>query len=169
MFKKKIFSNKSGFTLLEVMIAVSIMVVAFGAILTSQSGSIHLTIKTKELNIAGWLAQNKMIEAEHEFEGKPFSELPTEPQGEKFAAPFERFAWKREIKEIEFPEVIQQMGQSEAVPEATKAVLKNITDYLSAAIRELSVTITWQRGETEQRVQITTYLVDLNTPLNIGF
>ncbi|MBI2606258.1 MAG: prepilin-type N-terminal cleavage/methylation domain-containing protein [Deltaproteobacteria bacterium] len=149
-----------GFTLLEVMIAITIMTIAFAAILTSQSGAITLTTKTKELNMSAWLARNIMIDSEHLFEGKPFSELPKE-ESQAFPAPFERYKWTREIREIQLPEFSFSKGE-EGVPEAVRILAKVVTKFLNGAIRELVVTVTWKRGEGEYKVQLSTYLVDLN-------
>lgn len=157
----------SGFTLLEVIIALTIMTIAFGAILASQSGSIHHTIKSKEMNIAGWLANRVMVESEHLLEKKPFSELAKETT-EKFPEPYERFTWKREIKEITLPDFSQPPKEGEAVAEATRILAKVMTKYLSSAIREMIITIKWQRETTEQSLSISTYLIDLNAEFNFA-
>ncbi len=160
--------TNEGFTLLEVMIALTIMTIAFSAILTSQSGSIFTTTKTKELNFAGWLARDKMVESEHLYEGKPFSELPKEAS-EAFPKPFERFKWKREIREVKFPDfsVPQKNGES-AIPEPIRILTKVITKYLNDSVREMVVTVTWERGKGEQKVQISTYLVDMESEFNFS-
>jgi general secretion pathway protein I len=164
-------ARNGGFTLLEVMIAMVIMTMAFSAILTSQSGSIQLTIKTKEMNIAGWLARNKMVESEHLYEGKAFDELPKGPEIKKFDAPFERYSWKREIREIKFPDITQQAAKSDkegGIPEAVRILAKTMTKYLNNAVRELVITVSWPRGDGEQEMTVTTYLIDLNAEFNFG-
>ncbi|MEW6056747.1 MAG: type II secretion system protein [Bdellovibrionota bacterium] len=158
---------KNGFTLLEVMIAVAIMTVAFTAILTSQSGSIFLSIKTKDLNTAGWLAHNIMVDSEHFLEGKPFAEVE-KIQSERFKAPFERFAWKREVRELKFPDLVQAAKEGEGIPEPVRILAKTITKYLSTSMRELVITVTWMQGNSEQRLVLTTYLVDLNAEFNFA-
>lgn len=161
MLPKK--TNK-GFTLLEVMIAITIMVIAFAAILSSQSNSIHLTMKTKELNIAAWLAHNVMVESEHLYEGKPLEELPKE-ESETFPAPFNKYKWTREIKEIQLPDLSSLMGggkEGEGIPEPVRILIQSITKYLSKSIREMVVKVSWERGKGVQNIEITTYMVDLN-------
>ncbi len=154
-------NKKSGFTLLEVMIAITIMVIAFAAILSSQSNSILLTMKTKELNIASWLAHNVMVESEHLYEGKPFEELPKE-ESEAFPSPFNKFKWKREIKEIKLPDITTFAKEGEGIPEPIRILTQAITKFLNNAIREMTVKVSWERGKGVQNVEITTYLVDLN-------
>ena len=155
----------SGFTLLEVMIAMAIMAVAFGAILTSQSGAIRQAITAKELNTAGWLAHRAMVEAEHLTEGKPFDELDKEQDGQ-FKEPFQNYSWKREVRELKFPDLTQPSKEGEGVPETARIMGKVITKYLNTAMRELVVTVSWKRGKSEQSVKLTTYLIDLNAEFN---
>ncbi|MBI3541788.1 MAG: type II secretion system protein [Deltaproteobacteria bacterium] len=162
-------SAQGGFTLLEVMIAMTIMTLAFSYIYTSQSQNIVLVTKTKELNTAGWLAHNKMIESEHLYEGKPFGELPKGPEIEKFKEPYERFTWKREVKEVKFPDL--PMGgqkEGEGVQEAVRILAKTLTKYLNSALREMVVTVTWQRGDGEVNVRLSTYLIDLGAEFNFS-
>lgn len=158
---------QAGFTLLEVMIAMMIMSVALGAILTSQSGGIIQATKSKEINIAGWLAHKVMVESEHLYEGKPFSELEKEKK-ERFLAPFEKFTWKREVRELEFPDFTQPGKEGESIAEPVRILGKVMTKYLNTSMREMVITITWQRGTTEQSLTLTTYLVDLNAEFNFA-
>lgn len=153
--------RQDGFTLLEVMIAVAIMVVAFTAILTSQSSSIQLVIKSKEINTATWLARNKMLESEHLFEGKPFEELEKEKE-ENFPEPFGQYKWRREVKEVKFPDFSLPTKEETGIPEPLRIVTQTLTRYFNQTIRELVVTVEWRRGTAEQKVQVSTYLVDLS-------
>ncbi len=151
-----------GFTLLEVMIAMTIMTVAFAAIYTSQSESMILVRKTKERNIAGWLIHNKMVESEHLLEGKPFTEL-SKTESEKFKTPFEEYTWKRDIKEIKFPDLPIASGKDgDGVPEPVRILAKTLTKFFNSSLREMVITVTWQRGDGTQQISLTTYLVDLN-------
>ncbi len=157
MYKK----NKGGFTLLEVMIAMTILSIAFASILTTQSSSINLTRKSKELNIAGWLAHNKMVESEHLYEGKPFTELPSD-KSESFPTPFQNYRWKLEIKELKFPDLKIPLEGKESVPEPLRIFGQTISKYLSNALREMIITVTWNRGDGEMKIQLSTYLIDVN-------
>src|SRR5262245_17024548 len=102
MICSRAYKDESGFTLLEVIIALTIMVLAFSAILSVESGGITAAEKTHQLNVVSMLARNKMIEMEYAIEGKGFDEVKKEDGGQ-FAAPFEDFRWEAEIKEIQFP------------------------------------------------------------------
>jgi len=153
--------SQRGFTLLEIMIAITIMTVAFGAILTSQSGSIHHTIKAKEMNIAGWLARDLMVRSEHIMEGKPFSELKDEETG-RFPAPYNNYSWKREVREMKFPDIsIPQKDGQTGVLESVRLLAKMLTKFFNDSVREMVVTVSWPRGEGEQELTLTTYLIDM--------
>ena len=158
-------NTSAGFTLLEVMIAITIMTIAFSAILSSQSSAIQLTVKTKELNIAAWLAKNIMVQSEILLEGKPFGELD-KSKSESFEAPFSNYKWTREIKEIKFPDFTQpeekKNGTKEGVTDSMNLLVKTMTKFISDSIREMVVTVTWTRGKGEQRFQVSTYLIDLD-------
>jgi prepilin-type N-terminal cleavage/methylation domain-containing protein len=157
----------SGFTLLEVMIAITIMAVAFGAILVSQSSGINRTISTKERNIGGWLAHKVMVESEHLYEGKPFEEL-SKLDTKKFEEPFQRYAWKREIREIKFPDITAATASKDGqgVPETVRMLSKTITKFFNDSIREMVITVSWPHGDGEQKITLTTYLINLNVDIN---
>jgi prepilin-type N-terminal cleavage/methylation domain-containing protein len=161
------------FTLIEVMMATAIMAIAFSAILTTQSNSILLTIKTRDTNLAGFLARNLMVESEHLMEGKPFGELKQEELG-TYPAPYERFKWKREVKEIEFPDFASfaaggDSGDDQGNNSQQARILgQSITRYLSNAVREMVITVSWPRGDGEQSVRLSTYLINLNERFSLS-
>jgi type II secretion system protein I len=167
---KQKLTKQLGFTLLEVMIAVTIMTVAFAAILSSQSSSIILTMKTKEMIIAEWLANNVINETDLLYSTKSFSELPKEELA-AFPAPFERFTWKREVKELKFPELnfsTNQDDKQQGQTDTLRMLTQMITKYLNESVRELVVTISWERGKQTYNVKVSTYLVNLNSEFNFG-
>ncbi len=170
---KRLLSDESGFTLLEVLIAITIMLISFASILTIESQSIVASSKAKEKNIVTMLAKNKMIESELEFEGKTFEEFKSEESGQ-FEEPYTEYTWTRTVKEIEFPElnVTSASGGNDGA-DGTGAnggntvqieqMTKLITQYLSDAVREVTVTISWNRGNTPQKYSVSTYWVNLNS------
>ncbi len=82
--------RNSGFTLLEVLIALAILITAFGAIFMVQAGAISATEKARRMNVVAMLAKNKMVEAEMEFEGKDFNEVAAKKNG-KFEPPHDDY------------------------------------------------------------------------------
>jgi len=169
MIKNKLAS--AGFTLLETMIAMAIMMVAFSAILMVQSASINTSAKSKQMNVVGMLAKRTMIETEYEIEGKTFDEVRKE-MGEAYKEPFQDYRWTRSVKEIKFPNLNlaaaagggdqDKSGGNTGANSAVELMTKLLTNFLSKAIREVTVTVFWKRGSGEQSFSVSTYWVDLN-------
>lgn len=173
--------SKAGFTLLEVMIAMAIMVVAFASILMLQSNALDGSGKARQMNVVSMLAKGLMVETEHAIEGKTFEEFKKEETGQ-FKEPYQDFSWKREIKEIKFPNLNLagaggDGGASEAGAgaasqgggtDATDKITKLMSNHLSKAIREVVITITWKRGKGEQNFSLSTYWVNLNHEFSIS-
>lgn len=168
---KKHLKNNEGFTLLEVIIAMAIMVLAFAAILAVEQGSIKATTRAKQMNVVGMLAKNKMIETEYKMEGKKFEEVKKE-EGGQFEDPFQDYRWKTVIKEITFPNLGSggggSSGSSATSGQAAEMVTRIITKFLSKAIREVTVTISWKQGSGDQSFSLSTYWVDLNHEFSLS-
>jgi len=157
-------NNTQGFTLLEVIIAMSIMFVAFAAILSVQSGSINASARAKQMTVVAMLAKTTMSEVEYKFEGKAFDEVKKEDGGQ-FKAPYQDYRWTSTIKELKFPSILGGGGgedKKDGAADAADRIGKLFAKYLSKAIREVNVTIFWKRGTGEQRFDLSTYWVNLN-------
>lgn len=163
-------AKEAGFTLLETLIAVAIMLVAFSAILMVESASLNTSFKAKQMNIVAMLAKEAMVKAENEFEGKAFEEVPKEASGH-FDPPYQDYRWSRVIKEIRFPSLSMggNIGGGEGGDDggsssnnAMETLTKLLTNFLSKALREVSVTVSWKKGSGEQSFSLSTYWVDLN-------
>lgn len=173
--QKKLLRNNLGFTLLETMIALLIMVMAFTAILTVESNSIRASENSRRLNIVRMLAKNKVTEVEQEVEGKAFSEVKKEDGG-SFKSPYEDYRWSSVVKEIEFPNLTvgapksnsgaasssSSAGSGTGGSDIADFLTKLLTNFLSKAVREITVTIYWKRGTAEQSFSLSMYWVDLN-------
>lgn len=152
---------EAGFTMLEVLIALGIMMVSFAAILGVQSNSINTTDRSKRLTTVAMLAKNQMLDTESMLEGKSFKEVSKEDEG-TFEEPHQEFSWKREIKEIKFPNLLPagQSGDSDSTE--TERFGKLLAKFLSDSIREVTITIKFKRGNQEQSYKLSTYWVDFN-------
>lgn len=177
-------NQADGFTLLEVVIALAIMVLSFSSILAVEGGSINATARAKQMNFVAMLARNKMVETEYALQNKPLNEAKKEESG-TFDSPYEDFRWKTTIKEIEFPALNLgsssgsgapnpgssssgssggSVGQLQTQMEGT--VNKMITTYINKTIREVTVSIIWRKGNTDQTYSLATFWVDLNREFN---
>ena len=162
----------SGFTLLEIMIALAIMTVAFASILSIQSSSISATSRAKVVGTAAMLARNQMIETEFKFQKKKFEEMRTEETG-TFKPPFQDYQWKTVVKEVQFPNLAALEGGDSSsnkkaeTTEGSEQMAKMVTQFMSKALREVTVTVTLKQGSREQSYSLTTYWVDLNHELQL--
>jgi general secretion pathway protein I len=158
---------EEGFTLLETIIAMAIMVLALSAILAVESGSINASIRTREMNIVGMLAKRKMVTLEHAFEGKTFDEFKKEDAG-AFETPYQDYLWKVTVKEIEFPSLSSgapkdsSASASDGGGEMVEMISKLVTKFLSKSVREVNLTVSWNKGRNERSYALSTYWVDLN-------
>ena len=155
--------HKDGFTLLEVMIALGILTTAFAWIIMAESGSLRASSRTIRFNEIFMLAKNKMIETEEELESKSFKEVEEESEG-TFEAPLDRYSWKREITEIEFPSFVSSDDESTRTSEL---MARRISNYLSESVRKVKVTIFWEKSGVEQKFDISTFWVDLKNDVKI--
>jgi type II secretion system protein I len=170
--KRLVRNNRSGFTLLEVLVATAIMALALTSIFTISGRSIIDEDHAKQMNIVAMLARNKMIETELDIEGKTFDEYEKDKTA-PFETPFEDYSWKRTVKEIKFPNLGGGGGgggssQNESEDQTSDMLSKLITNFLSKAIREVSVSIIWKRSGKDQSFTVTTYWVDLNHEFNLS-
>jgi prepilin-type N-terminal cleavage/methylation domain-containing protein len=164
---------EAGFTLLETIIAIAIMTISFASIILIQRNSIAAIERSREETVVTLLARNIMIDTDLLIEGKDFKEVKEEESG-TFDRPFEQYKWKRKIKEIEFPQLnfagaagseegaTEGEGDASSTDASTETVTKLITQFLSKAVREITVTISYPRGTGTVDHSITTYWVDLN-------
>lgn len=190
MLNSRFLTNRSGFTLLEVMIAVTLMLIAWTSIFATQSSSQTVVWKSTKLNDVTMLARSKMSEIETEIEGKRFEEVKKEESG-TFPDPWKDYSWKKEIKEVEFPNISMQGGggggsagesgdskdsgdstSGEAASgnntDAIERMMRLITKFLSQSIREVRLTLSWKQGASDASFTLTTWWVDLNHEFSLS-
>ncbi len=163
--------SNGGFTLLETMIAMAIMMIAFASILMVQSSSLRSAMKAKQMNVVAMLARNKMVESELEWEGKPFSEIQKEKTGTFEEYP--EYTWVRKIEEVKFPAFNIGAGSGEegevaAGGDMLTRVGRVVTAYFSKAVRQVKVTVSWKKGTGEQSFTVATYWIDLEAEFSIN-
>ncbi len=168
-----------GFTLLELMIAMTIMLLAFSSILAIQSSSVSSALRARQTHEVSMLARSALAQTEVEISGKKFNEISEEISGQ-FEEPYQDYSWKREIKEITLPNLAGiasatqgENAQSDEETEAQKSAMveqmtKVVTNFLSKAVREVVITVSWKRGITTQTYEVAMYWVDLDSELQIN-
>lgn len=164
MARSRLLRDSRGFTLLEVLIAIAIMVTALATIFTIEGSSLGASEKAKRMNVVAMLAKDKMVETEYDLEGKTFDEIEKEKTA-AFEEPFQDYSWKRTIKELQFPTLgtgAAAGAADEQNAQVMEMISKLFSNYLSKALREVTITIIWKRAGKDQTFSVTTYWVDLN-------
>lgn len=158
--------NQKGFSLLEIMVAVTILATSFVILIGSQSSSLRASQRAERLTTATLLAQQKM--AEYEIQLQQDIDRRKFPRDEKeetgtFDEPFEDYRWLWKIKKVELP--VLNAGGEEGGNPYIATYLKNVSQQISKSVRELELTIFWGDEEVPQEEQpnivITTHIVDL--------
>ena len=125
-----------GFTLLEVMVAMSIIAIAMTAVLNSQSQSISLASEAKFSTTAALLAQSKMAETEWG------NRLDLTSDSGDFGEDFPGYTWQVMVEEVRMD-----------LPE-------NVSNHL----KQMNVTISWGE-EGVYRYHLRAYRFLPETPL----
>jgi general secretion pathway protein I len=89
--------NRSGFTLLEVVVALAILGLALMAIYDLNAGAVAMHAYSKKLTVASMLARSKMTDLEQELYDKGFSVDDEEKSGDFSDEGWSAFKWRAKI------------------------------------------------------------------------
>lgn len=178
---RKILSNQIGFTLVEVMIALTIFAVFITAFMMSQGSNITMSIQMSEDIKLHNLAERKMNEVildpptftnatEKDIKEKNFEE-----DGLK------QYKYKVEYKKLEIPDLNQLMGKMEDEDEQgnsnsggkskTDAVTKMVFDKLKKNIEKMlwQVRVTVTNTETSYSYELTSWVNNDKAKMDTNF
>lgn len=157
----KLFKKKKGFTLLEVMVALAILGVAIGEIIAFQARGMLLNNRARRLTEATMLARTKMVEYQLKLEQDilrgAFPETGEE-EGE-FERPYDMYKYKIELKKVEIPAPPTPEGEQQ---NAMMGMMGMVTKQISAAVRELKLTVMWDEQGKEKIISVATHLVKMD-------
>lgn len=170
--------KESGFTLIEVLVAFAIITIIATTVYISQRDSLFSTVRTRNMMIATNLARGFIAQSEAELEAKEFNLLKDQEEG-KFPEPFERFTWRREVKEQEFSALTNialalsadqevEPGQQEQNQDAQQLVMKIFENYMKDSIRLLQISIGWEEDGRKKTLNFTTLLVRYNADFRVN-
>lgn len=164
------FFSHLGFTLIEVLIAVAILASLSILISSSWSGNVRRHQKSKIKLEAAELLQRKMTEIEARYRNDVPS-IPIEQvlNGNFEEERYENYTWEWEAKQIELPDMTSLIS-TDGQDQMLVALMSQFRDYLVAAVREVKVTVSYQKGSSGQPLNFTvaTYFVDFNQNLSMG-
>lgn len=147
-----------GFTLIEVMVAVSIMAVSLSVLLDFEGNTLKSSARSYGTTTGSWLARSKMVDVELMLEkDMKKGEFPEdkEEHGE-FEEPFVDYLWEYKLRKVELP-----------VPPETEEgsmqnmIAKQLTQEIGNRVRELKVSVREKKWDEKKKITLTTHLVKL--------
>ena len=165
------FKSEKGFTLIETVIAVMIMVGALIVVGNSWSGNLMRIDKARiNTNMAN-LLERKMTELELQYRGKPLTEIKEEDAGE-FEGPLKSYKWEMRSKEFEMPDLSGVLSaKDKGADEISLLIARTVAEYVKTAVKEVTVTITYHSTRAKSkdvRQSATTYFMDYTKALSIS-
>ena len=150
---------RKGFTLLEVMLALTIFAIAVAALVGFQARGYINDAKARHLTTAVQLARDKMTQYQLDIEKDIVKGgFPEEKEDAgTFDKPFEDYRWKAEVRKVEL--LLPPLG--DAAGETTDQMMKMMTKQISDSVREVKMTITWQEMEKDQSFSVVTHIVKM--------
>lgn len=163
----KIGSNK-GFTLIEVLIAISILATLAVIIQSSWSGNL-IRYKSSQIKTqAVELLQKKIIEIETEYKGR-IDALPEELQSGEFEEEeYKKYKWEWKSQKLELPD-ISALVSTDGEDTMIVTVLESFRKYLNDSIKEVQVVVTYQNGkERPYKFTVPFYMVNYDNQMTLG-
>ena len=168
--------RNDGFTLLEVLIAMAILSIALLVLSRAQQNGILVSQYEEQQITAATLAKWKMTDVELQLEKKGFGDDEKEECG-KFEEDlddraFAGWEWCWTMKKVSLPLPMDMLGGGKdgdgkktgggapALPGGLDP--KAAGEALSKAVRVLKMQIKWKLGATDQRLDVTTHMVNFS-------
>ncbi|MDO8643947.1 MAG: prepilin-type N-terminal cleavage/methylation domain-containing protein [bacterium] len=150
-----------GFTLLEVMVAISILAVALLAVSNFQGNSLRASGRAEKQSLAVQLARLKMNEKILEVEqGIEKGEFPDKKEEEGEFEEYPDFRWKITLDKMEPPPIPNVGEESQGVVEQ---LFGFVGEKLSQMMRVIKVQIAWKELLEEESIEVTTHIANLKT------
>ena len=177
--KKTHKTSQSGFTFIEVLIAITIFVIAAVIAVDLTRGSVRATIDLKEVTTATWLLKKTITELESKVESEGFDKACIKKIEGKFEAPNEKYTWITNCHQIDFKlsqTAAALLGDKADVDikaadkenQIQKMVLNISSEYISNSMREIHAEVHWIQGKkTKRMVDVTTHVARYDQPLKI--
>ena len=162
-------SSNSGFTLLEVLVALAILASGLVVLNSAWSGN---TLRIRKVNLyqnVSTLLERKMVELEAKYKAKPFNEIPEEEEGD-FGEDFPLYTWKLKTRDMEMPDLTGALTPpGEALDENLRLMIKTMTESISKSVKEVKVSVfVKHKGGKDVEFSLTTYFVNWSFDLGLG-
>jgi general secretion pathway protein I len=168
--------SDSGFTLLEVMIAVAILALTLTVLLSIVTRNVRATARSRMTTVATFLARGKMVTMEDKIIEKGFQDVEEDDDGDFNEEGFPEFSWESRIEKIELPtdtsqKVQQATGETAQKKDPMQALtgmvggmmgmfIEPIRVGLEESIRRVTLRVFWNEHRGEQSVEVVMYMTD---------
>jgi general secretion pathway protein I len=168
----------SGFTLLEVMIAVAILSMTLITLLSIVTNNIRATHHAKLTTIGTFLARGKMIDVEDQILETGFSNSDESAEGTFKEQGHPEFRWDSMIERVELPPdaALKQRDEAQDKAKDSTSPMSLLSGFLGGmmssfiepirlglqeAVRRVTVHVTWdETGRANQTIEVVQYLAD---------
>lgn len=169
----------SGFTLLEIMVALAILASTLVVLLRIVTNNVRATNHSKMTTAATFLARTKMVEVEDAVLYDGFVETNELKNGTFKAYGYPQFRWNTSIERIELPTNLAQQTQDQARDATDKGkgdpmammsgflggmmstFIEPIRIGLQESVRKVTVRVTWDEiGRRDQSFEVVQYMTD---------
>jgi general secretion pathway protein I len=157
--------KSKGFTLLEVVVAMSIMVGAVLVLSSSWSGSFTRIRKAQLYNNVAELLERKITEIEILNKDKSLTEISAQ-EGD-FGPDYPQYRWTFAVQEFVMPDMTAMMTSGQSASQDMISIMNQLTQTISQAVLEGTVTVYLNTGEKEIPFSVTTYFVDFNKEIQL--
>ncbi|MES2965602.1 MAG: prepilin-type N-terminal cleavage/methylation domain-containing protein [Bdellovibrionota bacterium] len=158
--------RQRGFTLVEVLVAMVIMIGGVIVVANAWSGNFSRVRSARINNVAATLLERKMTEIEFEYAEKTIDELKDEDAGD-FGAMYPGYTWEMKSQEFEMPDLSGAMtSQDGGADETLLMIMRTTAEFFKKSVKEVCVTVIYKpRAGNPIRHTVTTFLVDYTKEL----
>lgn len=153
-----------GFTLIEVLVAMLILVGGIIIVANSWSGNLLKIRKANLFNNVGVLLERKATELEVKYREKSLTEIPEEETGDIEGYP--QYQWKLKSREFKMPDLssVLMKDKGGAADEMLLTMMKQVNEFISQSVKEVKISIIYKGGgkKKDAEYSITTYFIDYN-------
>jgi general secretion pathway protein I len=178
MTKRATNNRRSGFTLLEIMVALAILSSTLVVLIQVITNNVRATNHAKMLTAATFLARGKMVDIEDLIYENGFTDDNETESGNFKEQNFPSFRWEAAIERIELPTDMQQKAQDAATDksQSSKDPMSALTGMmgglmssfldpirigLQESVRRVTVKVTWdETGRPNQTLEVVTFMTD---------
>lgn len=170
--------TSSGFTLLEIMVAVAILAATLVVMLSIVTNNVRSTNHAKMTTAATFLARNKMVDIEDEILDQGFTDNDEMGEGTFRDLGYPQFRWQTQIERIDLPSDLAGKARDQATSDKmdAKDPMSMLTGFmggmmsgfvdpirigLQESVRKVTVRVLWdEHGRRDQSFEVVQYLTD---------